>query len=99
MGKKPQYKKSKEEKARRALNDAIRGRSSEMIDCLKSLYMVEKPNVIENEINENMIHEIIRGIRNLRSIFFDLIIDEEPAKEILENSKEKLEARILPLRL
>jgi hypothetical protein len=90
---KPKPKESKE-KERRALYDAIKGRLSEMRGCLKSYYMDPKIG----EVEEDIIHGINKGIHDIEHIFFDLLLDDVPAKEILENSTKSLGTRIIPVR-
>lgn len=86
--------KSKEEKARRILYDAIRERLLEMRICLKTRYMNPKTD----EIEEDILHGINKGLHDIEHIFFDILLDGTPAHEILENSVKRLGTRIIPVR-
>lgn len=94
MVEKAKLKESKDEKERRALFHAIRGRLEEMRYCLKLQYSDRKIN----ELDEDITHGLNKGLYDIDGIFFDLLMDETPAKEILENSPKRLGTRILPVR-
>jgi len=91
MDKKP--KRSKDEKGRRVLCDAIEDRLSEMRHCLKTLYLDRKMN----EGDEGTIHGVIKGIHGMEYIFRSFLVDDESAGEILEMRMGFLKTRIFPL--
>lgn len=94
MKEKPGLKESKEEKERRALYNAIQGRLGEMRHCLKLRYMDQKAD----EIEEDIIHGINKGLHDIEHIFSGMLLDVKPTKEILEDSPKQLGTRILPVR-
>ena len=75
MKKKQKPKQTKDEKARRALYDAIKDRLSEMRECLKCLYLDRKMN----ELDEGTIHGVIKGIHDMEYIFWGILGDDESA--------------------
>ncbi len=92
MERKPNSKKLKEEKERRALYDAIEGRLSEMHDCLKSRYIQAKSGS-----EESVIHGVNKGIHDIESIFWDVLINDDPAGEILKCRRKEIGTRICPV--
>ncbi len=70
------------QKANRALLDLITKEHKQIEKQLKALY------VVNNSGSENTINNVLSGVRRWHTIFFDLLIDEMSAREILNNQRE-----------
>lgn len=67
-----------EKKDDRKLYELIEGRIKVVQQVMKTLYMGS------DEITGNLIHGAGQNIYFLKEVFFDLLIDKRPAKDILD---------------
>jgi len=80
-------KESKEEKERRALFNQIKAKLLLMRAYLR-ISLINYPEVTESD--ENTLFELIKGLREMERIFFDLLLEGMSGKEIRHERKEMI---------
>jgi len=87
MGKKLHYKESKEQKEKKVLFDHMEKEISKVKEYLKNLYsMAGSPNV-GLLVSEEFIHRRVAALDRVKSLIWDLLVDEMAPKKILDELK------------
>ena len=75
----PKPKMSKDERDRRKLLDLATAEIEKEKEILKVLYMGDKND------NQDIINRVFHGVDRLKSLLFDLLLDQTPPGEIIES--------------
>lgn len=87
MAKKQHYKKSKGQKEKQALFDHMEKEISKVREYLKNLYCMAGSSNVGLLVSEEFIHHRVAALDRVKGLIWDLLVDEMPPKEILDELK------------